>query len=137
MISAMREGGRGFSCVAGARNHRFRRALAALFTLGGGIAGFTLGGAIAFGFIAGALADLIGREIVDAIYSGRQHQVHSILAISQRENNEARNALIGAFAEERFAEVEAAEGAQIRMEVEAEFAAAGITPTEEQILEPR
>lgn len=260
-------------------------ALAALFALTGGLAGFTLGGAIAFGIIGGSLADLIGREIVDAIYSGRvekkadaalpdvvtgrvevaqrrwdpfytthhqvalrpdgalvnehgvalwgravidretrpaahvvvrdkkvqglsppthlryrildeadfredfsavapgtdrrsfeqhdpvaepmlfqlgigeieerlaegriipdlayiakridmrDHQVHSILAISQREINETRNGLIGDFAGERFAEMEAAEGAQIRMEVEAEFAAEGVTPTEEQIVE--
>ncbi|MEJ7631091.1 MAG: hypothetical protein WKF28_01190, partial [Rubrobacteraceae bacterium] len=62
----------------------------------------------------------------------RQHQVHSILVISQREFNETRNALIGAFEEAKRAEIDANEGDQIRMDVEAEFAAAGETPTQEE-----
>jgi hypothetical protein len=62
----------------------------------------------------------------------RQHQVHSILAISNREINEQRNALIGAFAAGARGDIEQQQGTQIRLDVAAAFAAAGITPTPEQ-----
>lgn len=62
----------------------------------------------------------------------RQGQVHGILAISDREIRETTNRLVAEFEEARRAEIDASDGAQIRADVTAEFAAAGITPTAEE-----
>lgn len=60
-----------------------------------------------------------------------QGQVNGILAISQREIRETRNRVLSRFDQARRAEIAASDGAQIRMDVTAEFADAGIVPTPE------
>ncbi|MFO0874196.1 MAG: hypothetical protein U0575_09530 [Phycisphaerales bacterium] len=55
----------------------------------------------------------------------RQHQVHSILAISEREIRETRNGVIAAFEAETRTQIETDEGPQIRATVKAQLAAEG------------
>jgi hypothetical protein len=62
----------------------------------------------------------------------QQGQVHGILAISDREVRETTNRAVAAFEEAKRAEIDASDGAQIRADVTAEFAAAGVTPTTEE-----
>jgi hypothetical protein len=62
----------------------------------------------------------------------QQGQVHDILAISDREIRETTNRLVASFEEATRAEIDASDGAQIRADVTAEFAAAGITPSAEE-----
>jgi hypothetical protein len=80
-----------------------------------------------------------GRIVPDLAYLPqyvdlRQNQVHSILTISQREFNEQRNELIGAFQAATRPAIEAEQGEQIRADVIAEFEADGVEPTEEEIV---
>ena len=93
------------------------------------------------------LYDLTIDQIVDRMAEGRivpnlayiakrvwliQHQVHGLLVISDRERNEVRNRLVDAFTQAKRAEIDADQGAQIRADLQAEFDAAGTTPTQEE-----
>lgn len=88
--------------------------------------------------IAQAVARFAERRLLkDLAYVAKrvevqQGQVHGILAISDREIRETSNRLLGAFEEAARADIDASDGAQIRADVTAEFAAAGITPTTEE-----
>lgn len=62
----------------------------------------------------------------------RQHQVHSIQLISQREINETRGGLIYTFENETRALIDAERGEAIREQVRVEFEEAGVEPTAEQ-----
>lgn len=91
--------------------------------------------------IAAAVARTGDRRLVrDLAYHAkrvdlRQGQVHSILAVSDREVRETRNRLVAEFEEAARAEIESSEGATIRAEVMQEFAARAITPTPEEFEE--
>jgi hypothetical protein len=63
----------------------------------------------------------------------RQNQVHGILTISNREINEERGRLIGAFEDATRPTIEAEQGDEIRQQVIAEFDAEGVTPSDEEV----
>ncbi len=62
-----------------------------------------------------------------------QGGIGNILAISERERNEVRSRLINTFRDAKYGEILADQGDDLRQEVLDEFAAAGETPTDEEI----
>lgn len=81
-----------------------------------------------------------GRILADLAYIAkrvdvRQHQAHGILTISNRELNEQRDALIGAFEDATRTAIETEQGDEIRDQVAAEFEVEGVTPTPEDFEE--
>lgn len=64
---------------------------------------------------------------------GDENQIEHLLVISEQEQNAERRALLGTRTEALAAEITAAEEAAIRAQVLADFANAGVVPTQEQV----